>query len=185
MTARRLNILKRGLRNSKGTAAIEFAMIAPIFFMLFFAITESGLAYFANMTLENGVAESARLIRTGQAQGLSITKAQFRDIVCEQIEMLMSCDSDKLYIDVRAFSSFGGAGFQNEFDEDGNINEDLDAYQLGQSSAAGNAQDIVLVRAFYKWPLFTPGFAEYYSNMPNGDNYHLISSSFAFRNEPF
>lgn len=178
-------ILRRGLRNSKGTAAVEFAMIAPIFFGLLFAVFESGLTYFANMTLENGIAESARLIRTGQAQGQAITQAQFRDILCEQVEMLMSCDSDKLFIDVRAFSSFGGAGYQEEFDEDGNINEDLDGYQLGQSSATGNAQDIVLVRAFYKWPLYTPGFSNYFSNMPNGETYRLVSSSVAFRNEPF
>jgi hypothetical protein len=177
-------LFRRSVRNEDGAVAVEFAMIAPMFFALTFAIFETGLTFFANMTLENGVMESARLIRTGQAQAQGITQVQFRDILCEQVEVLLSCDPEDLLIDVRAFSSFGGAGYEDEFDSEGNVNDELDGYDLGQSGASGGA-DIVLVRAFYKWPLYTPGFSQYFSNMPNGEQYRLISSSVAFRNEPF
>ena len=57
-----------GKRGNSGSAAVEFALIAPVFFLLLFAIFETGMLFFADMTLENGVAVTARLIRTGQAQ---------------------------------------------------------------------------------------------------------------------
>ena len=181
----RIRRLRRGLRDTRGTAAIEFAMIAPVFFLLMFASFETGMTYFANMTLENGVMEAARLVRTGQAQQSGMSASEFRTYLCDRVDMLLSCDADKLFIDVQAFSSFGGAGYQDEFDDNGDLNGNLNNFNTGQSSASAGAQDIVLVRAFYKWPLFSPGFAKYYSNMPNDENYRLVSSSFAFRNEPY
>ena len=111
-----------------------------------------------------------------------MSQSAFRDTLCERIKMLLSCDSDKLFIDVRSFSSFGGSSFPQALDEDGELNPNLDSYQIGSSSTSSD-NAIILVRAFYKWPLFTPVFAEYFRNMP--DNVRLISASVAFRNEPF
>jgi len=181
----KLRRIRRALGNSRGVAAIEFAMIAPVFFLLLFASFETGLTYFANMVLENGVMESARLIRTGQAQQNNMSATEFRTELCDRVDILLSCDADRLYVDVRSFSSFGGAGYQDEYDDNGDLSGNLNSFNTGQSSATAGAQDIVLVRAFYKWPLFSPGFSEYYSNMPNDENFRLISSSFAFRNEPY
>jgi hypothetical protein len=47
----------------------------------------------------------------------------------------------------------------------------------------GNACDVVLVRAFYRWPVFTPGLATLLANMAG--NNHLLASAAAFRNEPY
>ena len=41
--------------NRKGNAAIQFAMIAVPFFMMLFAIIETGLVFFAQQTLETAV----------------------------------------------------------------------------------------------------------------------------------
>lgn len=170
--------------DDRGTAAIEFALIAPVFFGLLFAIIETGMTYFANLTLQNAVMDTSRLIRTGQAQTDGITQTEFRGTLCDKIKILMSCGSDRLKLDVRAFSSFGTAAFPPAIDPDtGTFSSDLDRYETGSSSKATGATDIVLVRAFYNWPLYTPLFARYFSNMP--DNGHLISASVAFRNEPY
>jgi Flp pilus assembly protein TadG len=182
---KRQGSLRRGLRCNSGVAAIEFAMIAPLFFLMMFATVEVGLSYFANMTLENGVLETARLIRTGQAQQNAMSADEFREALCDEIDYMLSCDADTLSIDVRSFSDFSGAGYTDPFDGDGDLNGDLNGFETGQSSATPGAQDIVLVRAFYKWELFTPMFAYYYSNMPNDDQIRLVTSSFAFRNEPY
>src|SRR5438132_14309500 len=99
-----------GRRGNSGSAAVEFALIAPVFFLLLFAIFETGMLFFADMTLENGVAVTARLIRTGQAQSAGMTQAQFRTALCRQISFPLSCSSSQLYIDVRSFTNFGGAG---------------------------------------------------------------------------
>jgi hypothetical protein len=41
----------------------------------------------------------------------------------------------------------------------------------------------VLVRAFYKWPVFTPMLNFFLANM--GGSNHLLATAAAFRNEPF
>lgn len=177
------SFIKRGRkRNESGSAAVEFALIAPIFFTLLFASIETGLSYFGNMVLETGVQDVGRLIRTGQAQNANTSQSRFRELLCDRVQLLLSCDPGKLVIDVRSFSSFGGAGYLDATNDDGSLNGNLGSYDLG-SSSLGTGNSIVLVRAFYTWQLYVPIFAQYYANMPG--NMRLLSSSVAFRNEPY
>jgi Flp pilus assembly protein TadG len=46
------NALRRFHRNRRGVAAVEFALVAPLFFGLLFAIIEIGLMFFASQVLE-------------------------------------------------------------------------------------------------------------------------------------
>ncbi len=55
-------------RDERGSAAIEFAIIAPVFFFLMFVIAETALIFIAEQVMDNAVFETARLIRTGQVQ---------------------------------------------------------------------------------------------------------------------
>ena len=182
MTRNPVHVFRGGKRATAGTAAIEFAMIAPLFFLMLFATLETGMAYFANMTLQNGVQQTARLIRTGQASKSNMTQAQFRQAVCDQIKVLLSCDSSRLYIDIRSFTSFGGQAYPAPLDAQQNMNNGLDSYQIGTSGQAGGSV-IVLFRAFYKWQLYTPMFGAYFANMSG--NQRLLTASTAFRNEPY
>jgi Flp pilus assembly protein TadG len=179
----RMRLPTLGKRATSGTVAIEFAMIAPIFFLLLFASLETGMVYFANMVLENGVLATARLIRTGQVQTQNLTATDFRNRLCNEINFMLACDSSKLLIDVRSFNSFATAQFPAPTDAQGNLNPGLNAFQPGGSSQLNGNSSIVLVRAFYTWQLMTPMFAQYYANMPGGQR--LIATSVAFRNEPY
>jgi Flp pilus assembly protein TadG len=141
------------------------------------AIVETGMVYFANSALANGMENAARLIRTGQVQASGMSQAAFRQIVCDDISSFMSCDSSKLYIDIRAFSNFAGASYPAPIDGGGNLNANLNSYQVGSSC------QVVLARAFYTWRLFTPFFSQYFANL--GNHKRLLSASIAFRNEPY
>lgn len=175
---------KSGKRGTSGSVAIEFALISPIFFLLFFGILETALATFANMILENGMKTVARLVRTGQAQNQALTQTQFRQALCDQVSIVLSCDQTRLYVDVRAFSNFAGSGFPPPVDAQGNlIAGNVSTFQPGQSSQLSTQNSIILVRAFYTWPMFTPLLGQFYANMPN--NTRLLTASAAFRNEPF
>ena len=68
------NILRRFRRNRRGSAAVEFALVAPLFFGVLFAILETAIVFFAGQVLELGTAESARLMMTHQAQDSSMTE---------------------------------------------------------------------------------------------------------------
>lgn len=157
-----------------GSAAIEFAVIAPVFFLLLFAILEASIIYFAQASLQYAVNDVARLVRTGQAQAMS--QAAFRTQVCNDISPLLACDSN-LQIDMQAFANFSTATYAAPLDANNNLNSSLNNYQLGAACS------VVLVRAFYKWTVLTPLLTPFLVNMSS--NNHLIYAANAFRNEPF
>ena len=64
----RFTTVRRFARRDDGVAAVEFGMVAAPFLALMFAIMETAIVFFASQTLETAVADSARLIMTGQAQ---------------------------------------------------------------------------------------------------------------------
>ena len=168
------SFLGRFRRKTSGTTAIEFAIVALPFFSLMFAIFDVSLVYFATSALENAVAAASREIRTGQAQAAAMTQTQFRDLICARITPLLACDA-RLVIDVRQFNNFSSIATPPALNPDGTF--------AGNSQfQIGTAGDVIVVRAFYAWPMLTPtGLA--YSNM-TGHN-RLLSSATAFRNEPF
>ncbi len=172
---RTMLFLSRLRRANDGVAAIEFAMVALPFFVLLYAIFDVALIFFATTTLENGIVAAARQIRTGQAQAANMTAEQFRTLVCNEINMLLACDA-RLALDVRKFSGFNNVALPAALDGDGNLTGDM-------SFDPGSPGDVVVVRAFYTWPMLTPTGGLNFSNMAGG--HHLLEASMAFRNEPF
>jgi len=159
-----------------GSAGVEFAFIAPVFFMLLMGIMENGIIYFAGATLQNATDDVSRQIRTGQAQAAGMTQAQFRTAICNEIAPLLACDTN-LQIDVESYANYTSAGFVPPTDVSGNLKTTLNNYQ------PGTACDVVLVRSFYTWQVITPMLSPFLTNITGG--YHLVTATSAFRNEPF
>ena len=177
MIVQRLAKLRKRLRaDQKGSAAIEFTLVAPVFFALMMGIVEGGLVYVSQATLQNAVGDMGRLIRTGQAQSGGLTKEQFRTQLCGKISALLDCDTN-LQINVQAYTNYGAASFPSPRDKDNKLNASLNNYVIG------NACDVVLVQAFYTRRIWTPGLSWFLVNM--ADNKSLLSSATAFRNEPY
>ncbi|MBI1211719.1 MAG: pilus assembly protein [Alphaproteobacteria bacterium] len=172
---RAMTFLNRFGRANKGVAAVEFAIIAIPFILLLYAVIDTSLVYYASQTLQNGVSAAARQIKTGQAQAANMSSTQFRTLICNQISMLLKCDAH-LAIDVRRFTSFSNVNLPAALDANGNLTGN---FQFNM----GGAGDIIVVRAFYAWPVLTPNFGQTLVNM-NG-NARLLTASFAFKNEPF
>jgi Flp pilus assembly protein TadG len=168
--------LSRFKKAQDGAAALEFALVALPFFLLLYAIFDVALIFFASTTLENGIVSAARQIRTGQAQAANMSEEQFRDLVCAEISMLLACDT-RLGIDVRTFNGWGPAqNLPGGLDQNGNLSGNM-------NFEPGDAGDVVVVRAFYTWPMLTPTVGTQFSNMAGG--MRLLEASTAFRNEPF
>jgi Flp pilus assembly protein TadG len=167
--------VKRFARAEEGATAVEFAMVVMPFFLFLFAIFDVAMVFFASTTLENGIVTSARQIRTGQAQAANMTAEQFRGLVCGEIDGLLGCDS-RLAIDVRKFVGFSDAELPAALDESGNLTGEM-------KFDPGEPGDVVVVRAFYTWPVMTPVVGEIFTNMAG--NRRLLEASIAFRNEPY
>jgi Flp pilus assembly protein TadG len=167
---------RRWRRNEAGSAAIEFAVIAPVFFFLMFVIAETALVFIAEQVLDNAVFETARLIRTGQVQEQAMTKADFEDEVCSRVSVFINCSGANFYLDVKSYATFGAMVVTNPLDAENNFADE-------GTFAFGDANDIVVVRAYYQWPTNTIFGALSLKNLSNGKR--LIGSFSAFRNEPF
>ena len=178
MAARaRLGATYRRMRASSigGATALEFALVAPIFLTLLFAIMETGIIYLAQSDLQNAVDSGARLVLTGQVQSQNMSASDFRTAICNGLSML-GCNSN-LQIDVEAYTGYSSASFAAATDSSGNLKTTLNNYQ------PGTACNVVLVRSFYTWNIITPVLSQFLTNMSTGK--HLISATAAFRNEPF
>ena len=161
--------------DDNGATAVEFAMIVGPFFALLFAVLESTTIFFATATLENGVLEVSRMVKTGQAQEAELSASDFKTELCDRVSALMDCD--RIVVDVQTFEDLGSVSFASAIDDTG-------AFAIDPQFDAGSAGDIILIRAFYTWKVFTPGVGFAMANMSDGTE-RLIVASTAFRNEPF
>jgi Flp pilus assembly protein TadG len=176
MKFHRISTLQRFARREDGAAAIEFGMVAAPFLALMFAIMETALVFFASQTLETAVADSARLIMTGQAQSQSFDAAAFKNSVCSKISGLFDC-SGGLYVDVKTYSSFGSVDNSSPIDSNGNLKTSSFGY------TPGGPGDIVVVRLMYQWPTYASLLGFNLGNMAG--NKRLLMATAAFRNEPY
>lgn len=179
---RPFGLLRYFKKDKSGVTAVEFAMIGFPFFALIFAILEVGFVFFGANALENAVDQTARLIRTGQAQTASMTKTQFKQNVCSSINVLFNCES-KLKVELRSFPSFQDVAnyMDNTNNDPTDANGDLRDDFVFEANT--DAEEIVLLRTYLEWDitLSIPGTG--LSNMQNGSR--LLSTVTSFKNEPF
>lgn len=65
------SVMRRGI-NRRGVAAIETALVLPLFLFLILAIIETGWQLLTEMTLQNGAEDAARFVETGNTSDSSI-----------------------------------------------------------------------------------------------------------------
>ena len=189
-------------RAEQGSAALEFAFIAPVFFALMLSILQIGIMTFGQVALQNSVTQAARLIRTGQAAAIDPTASNpacvgsttmttygtsqkwFNGQVCCNVTPLLDCS--KLQITVKQASSFGaGFGTYTASPSGDSVNDPATT-----NYAPGTVCDIVLVRATYPFPIWFPGLSQLLNQSwtyadAAGGNIHTLAGTAAFRNEPY
>jgi Flp pilus assembly protein TadG len=163
------------VRHSGGATTVEFALVVAPFMALLFAIMETAIVFFAGQTLETAVADSARLIMTGQVQNQSLTQDQFKANVCNKIYGLFDC-ANGMYVDVRTYTDFSSASTGKPIDNTGKMVNDF-------KFQPGGPGDIVVVRIMYQWPVFVSLLGFNLSDIAGGKR--LLMATAAFRNEPY
>jgi Flp pilus assembly protein TadG len=171
--------------NRRGATAVEFALIATPFLVMLFALVEIMMIFFVQTTLEAAVAEEARRIRTGQVQTAALSKAQFKQAVCDRMYGMGDC-TNRLFVMVQSFTTAPDALSAAPW-ADGTLTPGSAADEPYDNSVAGQ---IVVVRSFYVWPLMTPGLGMMqsfsgFSSPTLGDANRMLVATAAFRNEPF
>lgn len=160
------------LRDNRGSASVEFALVAPPFLLLMVAILEISAMYFTSSVIEGATKEAARQIRTGRVQTSADPLTAFRSELCDALLNVIDCT--KVNFHVQTFSNFSTASLPLEIDEDGEV---VDA-----GFSPGGSGAVTVVRAIYRWSFATPLLDHV---MPAGPAGHLLVSTVAFQNEPY
>ena len=94
------------MRGDDGAVLVEFAILAPVLFLLLFGVIEFGWAFFQNLDVRHGAREGSRLAAVNYKESASPTPAdQLTQIVEETCSRMDSGDN----VQVR-FHRPGGTG---------------------------------------------------------------------------
>jgi Flp pilus assembly protein TadG len=169
--------LRRFRRNRRGSAAVEFALVAPIFFALLFAIFETALVFFSGQALETAVQDSGRLFLTNQANCDGTLQADFKQKICDRVSALMSCSG--IDIDVRSYPAGTAITITDPINASGVYTPNF----VYQPPACNSISETVVVRGFYQWPLIVTGVGYNIANIGRGttNSKRLLAATSAFR----
>jgi len=173
----------RWLRDNRGAAAVEFAIVALPFLMFVMGIIGISFYFFTANALEHGVEAAARQIRTGQAQKNDLTVGQFRELVCDAAGSYIDCE--KVRIVIRHHEEWSGVTPAPCQDADGNLVPSIGSAGDDVADYSGEASQAVLITLCYPWDL-----AEFFGFLhlgsgADGTGPAIIQATTAFRTEPY
>jgi Flp pilus assembly protein TadG len=162
--------LRTFVRNNRGVAALEFAIVAPVVLLLLGGVIENGIILFTQSLLDNAARDAGRLIQTGQVQqggGVSAFTTQ----LCNDVSGMIPCGSLQYYVQ-------SGGTFSSL-----NVTVTNSGGTMANSGSfdAGNPGDDVAVQVAYNRPYLIPLVGKYMA--VNGST--LLVSTVIFQNEPY
>ncbi len=164
------------MRNTKGAAAVEFALLMIPFVALTLGAAQTSVVFVMDQVLATAAKAASRQLRTGAAQDANATQSAFHTAVCN---LASSFNCAGLLVDVKSASNFAGL----------NTAPPVITYNAqGQptntfSYVPGGPGDTVILRVMYNWPIFGGPFAPGLANQSNGTR--LLVSTVVWKNEPY
>jgi len=154
--------LRRFRRNRRGSAAIEFALVAPLFFVLLFAVIETALVFFAPRCWR-----TARRIRRACADpsgaGRRHDASQFSQDLCNRVKLLFTA---RHQLERARRHRQGLQARRRDSAPTSPIRSSRRVH--GKPVYEGRARRHVLVRTFYQWPLFVTQLGYNIANLSSG-----------------
>lgn len=178
---------------NSGSAALEFALCAPVFILGLVAAFEMMMMFWVQMALEGAAREAARYGAIGAAEAGLTRDQAIRKKVGDTVELLTAglVKSADLKIDVKAYGNLAGVGQPEPYNDantngakdpaetyiDVNGNGVWDADQ-GASGSFGVSSAIVEYDISYEWPTMVPG-------LWSGKDKKVLHGKTIIQNEPY
>jgi Flp pilus assembly protein TadG len=140
----------------RGQSMVEFVLVAPLYFLLTFAVMDFGRMFFVQMNLQQAVQEAARYASTGNHMPDPQNPGQNMSRINSIIAAVQNTAIGASITNVQISSLGGGVG------------------------SAGGPGDTVTVSLTTSLKLMTPMVASFF---PNGS--YTFTSSATVQNEPF
>ncbi len=161
-------------RARDGNVMIEFALLAPVFFMMIMGLVEFVLFQYKTYALNHVVYEAARNLQTGEVQTAEDMLEAFQAEVCDKAGGMIDCEA--IVFDVRSFTNLADITYPPAtFDEDGNPSNFV--FQ------PGGANEYSVVRASIHHEFITPFMDKLFQMGP--DMPAIVNSYCVVKNEPW
>lgn len=169
-------LARRFLGDRRGVAALEFALVAPMFFALIFGTIEAGWTMVQTIMLDRALDTTVRSLRIGSLP--NPTQASVRAAICSEAMVLADCETSLSleFIPVVNAASYP-ADSARCIDRTGHLNPVL-------RFNTGSRSQTVFVRACFVIEPLTPGLGLGLA-LPKDETgaYRIIAKS-GFVNEP-
>ena len=93
-----LSSVRRLHQDEDGATAVEFAIVSTPFLMFIFALVGCAIYFFMMNSVEKGMDQSSRLIRTGQAVSSKLTVNQFKQKICDGAGNWINCSKLQIFV---------------------------------------------------------------------------------------
>ena len=153
---------------NKGATAVEFALIAPLFFLIFLGIFEVGAILLIQTSLETSILQVSRFGRTGSTV-TGQTSQQTALALASQYSFGL-VNPTNLVLTVTPYANFGSMPTLANAPTSGTQN-------------FGTGNQAVLYTLSYNWNFFTPLLGNLLS--PTGNGTIKLTASAVVQNEPF
>ncbi|WP_092036775.1 TadE/TadG family type IV pilus assembly protein [Methylobacterium pseudosasicola] len=178
--------MRHYVRDRKGAAAVEFALVAMLFILALLFVMTVATILFINQFLDYATTRAARQILTGAAQASALDQASFKASLCRNLPATLKCSNlvVNLYVVPTGSSSSGYYTY---------VKSDLSGLAIPPLTP-GSGQYTLGTRGQYQYLLviypitFLPSaFASMLGGGAtfNGAPAYLTISTAAFRNELF
>jgi Flp pilus assembly protein TadG len=167
--------LRRLIRDDSAVAALEFAMVAPIFLLLIMGVLENGLTLWQQSVLDNATRDAARLIQTGQQQGGG---SSFSTRLCSEITGLMTCSA--LQYRAQTASTFAVISPSISTNSSG-VATGFTAYPTGLSNTGLTTGKDTVIQVIYTRTYIVPWLGQV---MSGSKDYEQLVATAAFQIEP-
>jgi hypothetical protein len=187
-------LLRRFTRTERGTAVVEFALVAPPLFLLVIGMFEVAMLMFINVSVEGGLKEASRWGITGQepADEDMTREQQIVQIIENNTFGLVQLTSDNVtMLTYDSFSDVGKPepfvdgppynGIRDEGESYTDVNGDGEYSDDQGLIGAGQFGDVVQYTVRYGWGLMTPLLGD----LMGQDGVIHMSASVVVQNEPY
>lgn len=174
-------------RSEAGATVIEFAVVFPVFILMFSAVFETGAFILKQNQLRfatESAARSIRLLSVGPIDNSTTTPqkniSEFKTLLCAKMPS-SSCTSD-IAVDVRKGATFADikAVMPNPATKVGRINRTTTYTETYEPGGPGMTGSLIVT---YDWRFAFPGIALLFGNVGTYPGIRRLVATVVFRNE--
>ncbi len=164
-------------RNEQGSPAVEFALIAPLFFGIALATLQAATIFLMKAYFESAAEQGARVVMTNQTG--SMTTAQFKAQICTELTALFDCSQVVVELTPLPAGTTNLASLLPQFNSTGKL---IGTPTVDVGANAGASGTDMLLVVMYPWPVYGGPLGLNFANLGNGKM--LMASTQIFRVEP-